>query len=111
MIACNALSSPVSAQQPSAARRERLEVTSPRPTPHPIQDRYRRTATGRERSVQETGLWVKALYDRVYGKSKHRHEVEASSGPIPPEELAIWSDERIAARSAKVEREAPEEDG
>ena len=46
---------------------------------------------------------MKALYDRVYGKSKHRHEVEASTGPIPPEELDTWSDEKIAARMKELE--------
>ena len=51
------------------------------------------------------GDWraAEALYDRVYGRSKLRHEVEASTGPIPPDELATWSDERIAERLKELE--------
>ena len=56
------------------------------------------------------GDWraAEALYDRVYGKSKQRHEVEASTGPIPPEELATWSEARITARLAELEAESEE---
>ena len=38
------------------------------------------------------GDWraAEALYDRVYDKSKQRHEVAASAGPIPQAELATW---------------------
>ena len=56
------------------------------------------------------GDWwaAEALYDRVYGKSKQRHEVEASSGPIPVAELETWSDERISARLLELEQ-APAE--
>ena len=39
----------------------------------------------------------------MYGKSKQRHEVEASRGPIPEAELATWSDERIAERLKELE--------
>ena len=51
------------------------------------------------------GDWraAEALYDRVYGKSTQRHEVEASSGPIPQAELDTWSDEKIAERLKKLE--------
>ena len=49
----------------------------------------------------------------MYGKSKQRHEVEASRGPIPQAELATWSDEKIAARLKELEAmtESPEEGG
>ena len=39
----------------------------------------------------------------MYGKSKQRHEVEASTGPIPAEELAAWSDEKIAERLKELD--------
>ena len=62
------------------------------------------------------GDWrtAEALYVRVYGKSKQRHEVEASTGPIPPEELATWSEEKIEAWIKELEAESgpeSEEDG
>ena len=55
---------------------------------------------------------AEALYDRLYGKSKQRHEVEASSGPILPEVLDTRLGEEIAERHKvlKAESEAPEED-
>ena len=56
------------------------------------------------------GDWraAEALYDRVYGRSKQRHEVEASRGPIPEAELETWSDEKIAARLKELEAESEE---
>ena len=39
----------------------------------------------------------------MYGKSTGRYEVKAATGPIPPEELAAWSDERIAVRLKELE--------
>ena len=58
------------------------------------------------------GDWraAEALYDRVYGTSTQRHEVEASRGPIPQAELATWSNEKIEQRLKELEAES-EEDG
>ena len=66
-----------------------------RPTP-------RRATLGRD---PFPGPWraAEALYDRVYGRSKQRHEVEASAGPIPEAELTTWSEEKIEARLAELE--------
>ena len=44
----------------------------------------------------------------MYGESKQRHEVDASTGPIDEAELATWSDERIAARLKELEAESEE---
>ena len=45
----------------------------------------------------------------MYGKSKQRYEVEASSGPIPEAELDTWSDERIEDRLKELEAESESE--
>ena len=58
-----------------------------------ILDTYLMAIRGGDRRAAE------ALYDRVYGKSKQRHEVEASRGPIPQAELDTWSDERSPSGS------------
>ena len=46
--------------------------------------------------------------DQAYGKPTEHVEVKA--GPIPPEELATWSDEKIAERLRELEA-MPESSG
>ena len=45
--------------------------------------------------------------DQAYGKPMERQEVQV--GPIPEEELAMWSDEQVEARIAELERGSCEE--
>ncbi|MFQ5473710.1 MAG: hypothetical protein ACE5FA_12615, partial [Dehalococcoidia bacterium] len=56
--------------------------------------------------------WWKAV-DQAYGKPTEHVDVRA--GPIPPEELETWSDERVAARikelKATTGQESTEKDG
>ena len=48
--------------------------------------------------------WYFDLVDQAYGKPVQSVEVRA--GPIPPEELATWSEEKIEARLKELEAES-----
>ena len=49
------------------------------------------------------------LVEQVHAKPAQSVEVRA--GPIPEAELATWSEEKIAARLAELERGSCKEDG
>ncbi len=46
---------------------------------------------------------------RRSGIGKATEHVEVRAGPIPPEELDTWSDEKIAARIAELEENSESE--